>query len=256
MLEVKALSFEHKRQKRRILQDISFVANQGEITTILGPNGAGKTTLFKCITGVWENYQGEILVNNKKIDNLPFTQRARFFSVVPQDHTPPFPYSVFEVVLMGRASYVGLFSLPSKEDHKKVEEVLEMIGISHLKDKPYTQISGGERQLTLIARAIVQETPVIILDEPTSHLDFKNQQLILSKIKEITKEKSLITVITLHDPNLASLFSDKVVILKEGRVLYDGHPNEVIVKKILKETYGIEIEVIKHNGVNIVFPKI
>ncbi|PMP63083.1 MAG: ABC transporter ATP-binding protein, partial [Caldimicrobium thiodismutans] len=212
MLEVKALSFEHKRQKRRILQDISFVANQGEITTILGPNGAGKTTLFKCITGVWENYQGEILVNNKKIDNLPFTQRARFFSVVPQDHTPPFPYSVFEVVLMGRASYVGLFSLPSKEDHKKVEEVLEMIGISHLKDKPYTQISGGERQLTLIARALVQETPVIILDEPTSHLDFKNQQLILSKIKEITKEKSLITVITLHDPNLASLFSDKVVI--------------------------------------------
>ncbi|MGC8871999.1 MAG: ABC transporter ATP-binding protein [Caldimicrobium sp.] len=256
MLEVKALSFEHKRQKRRILQDISFVANQGEITTILGPNGAGKTTLFKCITGVWENYQGEILVNNKKTDNLPFTQRARFFSVVPQDHTPPFPYSVFEVVLMGRASYVGLFSLPSKEDHKKVEEVLEMIGISHLKDKPYTQISGGERQLTLIARALVQETPVIILDEPTSHLDFKNQQLILSKIKEITKEKSLITVITLHDPNLASLFSDKVVILKEGRVLYDGHPNEVIVKKILKETYGIEIEVIKHNGVNIVFPKI
>ncbi|MGC9109884.1 MAG: ABC transporter ATP-binding protein [Caldimicrobium sp.] len=256
MLEVKALSFEHKRQKRRILQDISFVANQGEITTILGPNGAGKTTLFKCITGVWENYQGEILVNNKKIDNLPFTQRARFFSVVPQDHTPPFPYSVFEVVLMGRASYVGLFSLPSKEDHKKVEEILEMIGISHLKDKPYTQISGGERQLTLIARALVQETPVIILDEPTSHLDFKNQQLILSKIKEITKEKSLITVITLHDPNLASLFSDKVVILKEGRVLYDGHPNEVIIKKILKETYGIEIEVIKHNGVNIVFPKI
>ncbi|MGC9017279.1 MAG: ABC transporter ATP-binding protein [Caldimicrobium sp.] len=256
MLEVKALSFEHKRQKRRILQDISFVANQGEITTILGPNGAGKTTLFKCITGVWENYQGEILVNNKKIDNLPFTQRARFFSVVPQDHTPPFPYSVFEVVLMGRASYVGLFSLPSKEDHKKVEEVLEMIGISQLKDKPYTQISGGERQLTLIARALVQETPVIILDEPTSHLDFKNQQLILNKIKEITKEKSLITVITLHDPNLASLFSDKVVILKEGRVLYDGHPNEVIVKKILKETYGIEIEVIKHNGVNIVFPKI
>ncbi len=256
MLEVKALSFEHKRQKRRILQDISFVANQGEITTILGPNGAGKTTLFKCITGVWENYQGEILVNNKKIDNLPFTQRARFFSVVPQDHTPPFPYSVFEVVLMGRASYVGLFSLPSKEDHKKVEEVLEMIGISHLKDKPYTQISGGERQLTLIARALVQETPVIILDEPTSHLDFKNQQLILSKIKEITKEKKLVTVVTLHDPNLASLFSDKVVILKEGRVLYDGHPNEVIVKKILKETYGIEIEVIKHNGVNIVFPKI
>jgi iron complex transport system ATP-binding protein len=256
MLEVKALSFEHKRQKRRILQDISFVANQGEITTILGPNGAGKTTLFKCITGVWENYQGEILVNNKKIDNLPFTQRARFFSVVPQDHTPPFPYSVFEVVLMGRASYVGLFSLPSKDDHKKVEEILEMIGSSHLKDKPYTQISGGERQLTLIARALVQETPVIILDEPTSHLDFKNQQLILSKIKEITKEKSLITVITLHDPNLASLFSDKVVILKEGRVLYDGHPNEVIIKKILKETYGIEIEVIKHNGVNIVFPKI
>ncbi|PMP95565.1 MAG: ABC transporter ATP-binding protein [Thermodesulfobacterium geofontis] len=256
MLEIKNLSFKHKGQKEEILKDISFVANQGEITTILGPNGTGKTTLFKCITGVWGNYRGEIIVNKKKVDNLSFTERAKFFSVVPQDHEPPFPYSVFEVVLMGRASYVGIFSSPNKRDYEKVEETLELIGIYHLRDKPYTKISGGERQLTLIARALVQETPVIILDEPTSHLDFKNQQLILSKIKEITKEKSLITVITLHDPNLASLFSDKVVIIKDGKVLHNGHPSEVMNKSILKEVYGVEVEVIKYNGINLVFPKI
>lgn len=256
MLEVKHLSFKHREQKEEILKDITFSANPNEITTVLGPNGAGKSTLFKCITGVWKNYRGEVLVKGKRIDNLSFEKRAKLFSVVPQDHEPPFPYSVLEVVLMGRASYVGLFSSPKKEDYKRAEEAIELVGISHLKDHPYTKISGGERQLTLIARALAQEAPVIILDEPTSHLDFRNQSLVLSKIKEIVKEKGLTAIITLHDPNLASLFSDKIIIIKRGQILHNGNPKEVITEKVLREVYEVEVEVLKHNGINLVFPKL
>lgn len=256
MLEVKNLSFRHKGQKKEILKEITFKANSGEITTILGPNGAGKSTLFKCITGVWKNYEGEVFVKGSQVDHLSFEKRAKFFSVVPQDHEPLFPYSVFEVVLMGRASYVGLFSSPSKRDYQKAEETLELVGLYHLKDYPYTKISGGERQLTLIARALAQEAPVIILDEPTSHLDFKNQFLILSKIKQVVKEKGLTAVITLHDPNLASLFSDKIIVIKRGQILHNGNPQEVITEEVLREVYEIGVKIVNHNGINLVFPQI
>lgn len=254
MLEVRNLKFRHKNQKEEVLKGVSFTANPGEITTILGPNGAGKSTIFKCITGIWKDYKGEILVDKKRIDELPFKRRAKLFSVVPQEHDPPFPYSVFDVVLMGRASYVGIFSSPGKEDYKKVEEALELVGISHLKEIPYTKISGGERQLTLIARALAQDAPVIILDEPTSNLDFRNQFIILSKIKEIIKEKKLIGVITLHDPNLASIFSDKVIIMKEGKIVREGSPKEVLTNEILKKVYEVEVKVINHDGICLVFP--
>jgi len=255
MLEVKNLRFRHKRSLREVLKGITFGAQKGEITTILGPNGAGKSTLFKCITGLWGPYEGEIRVEGKRVEGLSFDKRAKIFAIVPQDHEPPFPYTVFEVVLMGRASYVGILSTPSKEDYQKAEEALELVGISHLKELPYTKISGGERQLTLIARALAQDAPVLILDEPTSHLDFKNQFQILSKIKEIVKEKNLTSIITLHDPNLASIFSDKVVVIKEGRLVNNGEPREIINEKVLKEVYGIEVEVINHNGFNLVLPR-
>lgn len=256
MLEVRDLRFRHKGQKEEVLKGISFVANPGEITTILGPNGAGKSTIFKCITGIWRNYQGDILINQKKIDNSSFRKRARFFSVVPQEHVPPFSYSVFDVVLTGRASYVGLLSSPGKQDYLKAEEVLKLVGIFHIKDVPYTKISGGERQLTLIARALVQEAPVIILDEPISHLDFRNQFLILTKIKKIVKERKLIALMSLHDPNLASIFSDEVVIIKKGKIIHNGDPREVLTEEVLRDVYEVKIKVINYNGVNLVFPEI
>lgn len=255
MLEVRDLSFKQGGQKE-VLKGISFIANPSQVTTILGPNGAGKSTLFKCISGIWGNYKGEIRVFGEKIDNLSFDKRAKFFAIVPQEHVPPFAYKVFDVVLMGRASYVGLFSLPSKEDYKKAEEALEIVGISDLKDEPYTKISGGERQLVLIARALVQEAPVILLDEPTSHLDYKNQQKILTKIKEITVDKKLITIVTLHDPNLASIYSDKIIAIKKGKVFFNGSPEKVIDEKFLEELYEINVEVIRYNGKNFVLPKV
>ena len=256
MLEVKEIYFRHKLGERDILKGISFTAEKGSITAILGPNGSGKTTLFKCILGLWEPYRGEIKVNGISVEGLSLRKRARFFSVVLQDHEPAFPYSVFEVVLMGRASFVGIFSLPGKKDYEKAEAALKMVGIEHLRNLPYTKISGGERQLALIARSIAQEAPVMLLDEPTSHLDFKNQINVLKKIREIATLKGLTVVMTLHDPNLASLFSDKLIVINSGNKVAEGSPKEVLNEDLIKKVYEVEVINVIINGQSIICPKI
>jgi iron complex transport system ATP-binding protein len=254
MLDVKGVYFKHKNQTTDVLKGISFKAEKGGLTTILGPNGSGKTTLFKCISGLWKYYKGEIQVNGIIIDKLSFKKRARLFSVVPQEHEPPFPYSVFDVVLMGRASYIGVFSSPGKKDYEKAEETLKTVGIEHLKNIPYTKISGGERQLTLIARAIAQEAPVMLLDEPTSHLDFRNQINILKKIKEIANMRGMTVVMTLHDPNLAGLFSDKVVVINSGSKVAEGLPKDIITEELIKRVYDIEVKKADIDGKSIIYP--
>lgn len=254
MLGIKDIYFRHKDKAEDILKGISFNAEKGSITTILGPNGSGKTTLFKCIAGIWKYYRGEVYFDELSIDKLSFRKRAKIFSVVPQEHAPPFPYSVFDVVLMGRASYVGVFSSPGKRDYEIAEEALKTVGIINLKDKPYTKISGGERQLTLIARALAQDTPVMLLDEPTSHLDFRNQINVLKKIKEIAKERTLVIVMTLHDPNLAGLFSDKVVVLNSGTKIAEGKPEEIITEELIRKVYDVEVRKTNIEGQSIICP--
>ncbi|MEN2994240.1 MAG: ABC transporter ATP-binding protein [Thermodesulfovibrio sp.] len=254
MLSIKDIHFRHKGIQDDILKGISFNAERGSITTILGPNGSGKTTLFKCISGVWKYYRGEILFNGKTIDRISFRKRAKIFSMVPQEHEPPFPYSVFDVVLMGRASYVGIFSSPGKRDYEMVEEALKTVGIEHLQNTPYTKISGGERQLTLIARALAQDAPVMLLDEPTSHLDFRNQINVLKKIKEIAQKKNLVVLMTLHDPNLAGLFSDKVIVINSGAKIAEGIPDEIITEDLIRSVYHVEVIKSKINGHSIISP--
>lgn len=254
MLQVINLCFRHKAEREDLLRNVNMQAREGEITVLLGPNGAGKSTLFKCITGLWRNYRGEVQVQGKSVDDLSAEKRSRFFSVVPQGQDLSFPYTVREVVVMGRARYVGIFSTPSKEDYDRAEEILDLLGIHHLRHKVYLKISGGERQLTLLARALVQEAPVLILDEPTTYLDFKNQISIMRHIKRITIERKLVTLMTLHDPNLASFFADRVIALKRGTVLCSGTPDEVLTKNNLSELYEIDIEVINHKNLRTIIP--
>ncbi len=256
MLEIKNLSFRHKDSKEDLLKNISFDAYKGQITTILGPNGSGKTTLFKCILGYWKPSKGDIIYDGSSIRDLSYSKRAKILSIVPQEHEPPFPYSVFDVVLMGRASHIGIFSTPSKKDYEIAEKCLDIIGIFHLKDKSYTKISGGERQLTLIARALAQDTPIMLLDEPTSHLDFRNQIVVLKKIKEIAINNSLVILMTLHDPNMAGIFSDKLILINSGLKIAEGRSNEIISETHIKKVYGVEVIRIKFDGYNLIHPKI
>ena len=256
MLEVKNLSFKHKKQKDYVLKDINFQAEKGKITAILGPNGSGKSTLFKCITGIWKSTSGNILVDGKDITELSYLKRAKIFAVVPQEHETVFPYSVFDMVLMGRACYVGLFSTPSKQDYYKAEESLKALGIYHLREKPYTQISGGERQLVLIARALAQEAGFMLFDEPTSNLDFKNQIRVLTMIKKLTRERNITVLLSLHDPNLAGIFADQIVMIKNGSVLKSGKPAEVLNEKFIEELYSISVRVLQTDSLRIIYPEV
>ncbi|NLI30293.1 MAG: ABC transporter ATP-binding protein [Nitrospiraceae bacterium] len=256
MLRIDGISFRHHHAAQNIISGITFDAAAGEITTILGPNGSGKTTLFRCIVGLWKPYAGSVSFQGENICGQAAHRRARYLAVVPQDHEPPFPYSVFDIVLMGRASHVAMFSAPSEHDLDAARAAISRVGIEHLADRSYTKISGGERQLVLIARALAQETPVLILDEPISHLDFRNQILVLEKVRSIVAERNLVALMTLHDPNLALLFSHQVILIREGRVLDRGLPREVITASHLHAMYGIPVEVVHNNGIGFICPQL
>ncbi len=254
MLRIEQVTFRHKGAREDVIRESTFTADAGEITTILGPNGSGKTTLFRCISGLWAPQRGHIRFAGRDMTGLPAHARARMLAVVPQEHEPPFPYSVFDIVLMGRASHVAMFSAPSAHDLEAAREAIANVGIEYLAERPYTKISGGERQLVLIARALAQQSPVLILDEPTSHLDFRNQILVLEKVRSIVIERKLTALMTLHDPNLALLFSHQVILISEGRILDAGSPKSVITADNLRSMYGIEVSVISGNGAGFICP--
>ncbi|MFB3925827.1 MAG: ABC transporter ATP-binding protein [Syntrophales bacterium] len=262
MLTIDNIYFTHHRgsnssnDRGDILKGVSFEAPDGQMTTILGPNGSGKTTLFKCISGLWRPRQGKIRFGDRDLAGLSHSERAKLIAVVPQEHDPPFPYTVFDIVLMGRASHIPLFSTPSARDAAATEAALDRIGVAALRGRPYTKISGGERQLVMIARAIAQEAPLLLLDEPTSHLDFRNQILVLEKVRGIVRQRGLTVLMTLHDPNMAMQFSDHVVMIENGSVLAQGPPAEVLTAGNLKRVYNLDISVIRHNGTHIIHPEV
>ncbi len=254
VIEVKDLYFYHQKNYP-ILKGITFTSKTSNITAILGPNGSGKTTLFKCMLRLWEFQQGEVFVNHRPISSMKRKDIARHIALVPQEHRVPFSYSVFDVVLLGRAPHLRLFSAPSQKDREEVKKALSILDIIHLSKRRYNEISGGEKQLVLIARCLVQDVPVMLLDEPTAHLDFRNQIIILKKIKELVKKQNLTAIITLHDPNIAMLFADKVILLNRGKILGIGNPNDVINKSNIKLVYGIDVDILSNNGKKMIFPK-
>lgn len=229
-----------------VFSGISLEAARGEIICILGANGCGKTTLLNCLNGTFKLKSGRILLFGKDLSKLSVTDRAKKMGFVFQEHSAPFPFSVLEVVRMGRAPHLGLFASPAARDTEVAINALKQVGMSHLIQKPYTQISGGERQLVLIARTIAQGPDIILMDEPTSHLDFKNQSLVLTIIKRLA-QTGISIILSTHLPNHALLYASRVALMEDGRFLAFGRPEEVMTSENLRNTYGIEVKVLSVN---------
>lgn len=239
ILEVKNLTYSYRNHK--VLNKVSFDVKDSQLLCILGPNGAGKSTMFKCILQLLKDYKGEILLDNKNLKNYKIQELARNVAYIPQSHSPVFSYSVTEMVLMGTTSQISPMSKPNKEQIKMVEESLDKIGISYLKDRNFINLSGGERQLVLIARALAQRAKILVMDEPTSDLDYGNQIRVLNTVKQLTKEGYIIIQST-HNPDQAFLYADKVLALYNHKVLDFGTPKYIINSGLIKKLYNVDVE--------------
>lgn len=225
-----------------VWSNINLDVEEGECLCLLGPNGCGKTTLFNCISGNYSLHEGAIYINGKNVRDYSILELAQTMGIVFQEHRAPFPYSSLEVVRMGRTPHLGLFDSPSKQDTELAYSIMEELGIAHLADKSYTHISGGERQLVLIARTLCQEPEIILFDEPTSHLDFKNQAMVLYTIKRLS-QKGMTIILTTHFPNHVWKVGTSVAMLGYKRMVAQGPVDEVMTEQNLSETYGVEINI-------------
>jgi iron complex transport system ATP-binding protein len=229
-------------ESKIVLENMSFEVGTGEILCILGPNGVGKTTLFKTILGFLKLKGGQILLNGQDISNWSRKSFAKSIGYVPQAHVPPFPFKVLDVVVMGRTAHMGAFASPSKRDIQIAEEAIDSLNITYLKDCIYTEISGGERQLVLIARALAQKPEMLIMDEPTSNLDFGNQVKVLTQINRLAKSDIGI-IMTSHFPDHAFICSTKVAVIGRNGMFCIGSPDEVVTEERLQKIYGVEVKI-------------
>ena len=237
-----------------VFKGFSIEVEEGENLALLGPNGSGKTTLIKILSKILAPKSGNVLIENRDINSYSYAELSRVVASVPQIHRPTFQYTVFDVVLAGRNPHLTSIS-PSKQDEEIVLSILEELNISKLADRPYTDISGGELRLVLIARALAQEAKIILLDEPTAFLDFKNKNLILNKVLELREKKNITFIITLHDPNEAFQVADRVLLLKKGEVVALGKTDDVLTPENLKYVYDIDVEKVTYDGKVFIFAK-
>jgi iron complex transport system ATP-binding protein len=222
---------------------VSIDIRAGEVLCLLGPNGGGKTTLMKTLLGLLPPLAGTVRLDGEDVARWSRKRLARIVGYVPQAHAAFFPFAVSDIVLMGRSAHVALFAAPSRHDRAIAARALETLGIGHLHDRVYTEISGGERQLVLIARALAQEPRILIMDEPTASLDFGNQLRVLERIAALAAS-DIAVVLSTHDPDHVFLCGDRVALLQDGRMAAIGTPEAVITPASLKRLYGVDVQVV------------
>jgi iron complex transport system ATP-binding protein len=237
-----------------VLRGISLDAKPGQVCGLFGPNGCGKTTLFRCCLGLLQAQAQALEVDGRAVGPLPPSERARLMAYVPQEHKPPFPLLVRDVVMLGRTPYLGLLGRATAEDWRIVNDTLDWIGLRHLAERPYDKLSGGQRQLVLIARAVAQRTPVILLDEPASGLDFHNQILIWGVLRSLAESGTAVLCCS-HDPNHVAWFCDRVVVVKAGAVVAEGPPREALRAATLEQLYPGACELTMTEGAPVVLPR-
>jgi len=228
---------------RVIGRDISLSIGPGEILCLLGPNGCGKTTLFRTLLGLIPALDGAVMVDERPLRRLSRPEIARSIAYVPQQHAPPFPYSVLEIVLMGRTARLGPLAQPGQSDRVIAQAALDRLGIGGLAGQDYSRLSGGQRQLVLIARALAQQAPLMVMDEPTASLDFGSQARVLTEVAGLARDASLGVILSTHDPDQAFALDAEVLLMHGGGITAQGRPAEVLTGAALSQVYGVPVTV-------------
>lgn len=243
IIDIQGISFTYPGAKRKTLDNCSLSVNEGEIVSILGPNGAGKSTLLNCMCGLLSPQSGDVFIGGKSIKQLSAAEVSRHIGYVQQNHNPVFGYTVLHFVMMGSAPRLGLLRSPGKAERREAMELLESMGIAELADKPYTEISGGERQQATIVRAVLQRPEVILFDEPAAHLDYGKQLVILRMVKDMAR-RGFATVMTTHNPDHAMMLGGRVATVSRDGAVTCGSVEDVITKPRLKQIYSADINLI------------
>ena len=243
MLKIQSLSVSYG--SRQILRNVSINVQSGEVLALIGPNGAGKSTLIRAASGVVP-YTGHVRTNGNDFASLTTIQRAKYIATVPQAVSMPPAYSVWETVLLGRTPYLGFLGQTSKQDEEIVHESLQRVSALPFMDRRIGELSGGEQQRILLARALCQSTPILLLDEPTAHLDLQYQVSLLELVVELAHKDNLAVLVALHDLNLAAHYADRIALMVAGNIKAIGKPVEVLKPELIAEAYCLPVQVIKH----------
>jgi iron complex transport system ATP-binding protein len=233
-------------QDRSVLREVSLTLRQGEVLAVVGPNGVGKSTLIKAASGILPLQAGRLLAGERDLVALSPEQRARFVAVVPQAVNLPPTFLAQQVVMMGRTPYLGWLASEKSADIQHVNRAMEQTSTEHLIDRPVGELSGGERQRLLVARALAQAARVLLLDEPTAHLDLRHQDEVLKLVRQLASSEGLAVMIALHDLNLVARYADRVALLDSGSIRAVGSPTEVLKPEQLAQVYGVTIHVVPH----------
>ena len=238
MLQVTDLKCGYDRTE--IVHGVSFSVAEGEFACIMGANGCGKSTTMKTILDILKPLGGQVALDGRDVFAMNNEERAQIFAYIPQNHTPPFPFTVADVVLLGRTPYIGEFARVREKDRVIAYQAMQQLGIEGMADKVYSELSGGQQQLVLIARALAQQPKILMMDEPTASLDFGNQQLVLSCMRRLTDDGMAVLMVT-HDPGHAFFCADTVIMMEAGTILGTGTAEEIITEPNLKRIYGHDV---------------
>lgn len=251
ILDIQNLSFSYGEHE--VLSDLSFKIYKAEFLSVLGPNGVGKTTLFRCLLSILKNYKGDIDYQARDIRTISQKKMAEIIAYIPQIHRPSFGYTVLDTVLMGTSHRFSVFSSPKTEYIEEAYRALIKMGVAYLAHRNYAEISGGEQQLVLISRALAQGSKILVMDEPTSHLDYGNQYHVLQQVRLLANEGYTV-ILSTHNPQHALSFSDRILALHQGRIKACGHTSDLLKPDLIHDLYGIQTNFIKTDHGSVIMP--